>query len=173
MYRNIINKIHKICFDSKSEKEIFYNIKKMLIKYKPCLFGEIINNEINKTFDEKKLQIIKNNDNSYYKYNIYNSEMFDVFDIKWEKNSISKIHNHPEKGCIVYLYNHGNLSELNFHNSCNKLEYFSTKNLEYGNIGYKIGDEYIHQICSNIYTETVHIYIPGNFKNMCYTLKKN
>ncbi len=170
MYRNIVNKIHKICSDSKSEQEIFCNIKNILVKYNPYLFGEIINNEINKTFDEKKLQIIRNNENSYYKYNLYNSELFDIFDIKWEKNSFSKIHNHPEKGCVVYLYNHGDLSELNFVKIANEIKYMNTKHLGFGDIGYKIGDKYLHKIYSNIYSETVHIYIPGNFKNKYYSL---
>lgn len=169
MYKHFIGKLARIC-ESNSSQKIFHDINNLYKMFTPVALGKAINGEIVRNFDITKLNVITNGDCSYYKYNLIKTDNFDVFDIKWEKDSFSKIHDHPEKGCIVYMYNRGNLTESNFINSNNKLSFISNKNITQGDIGYKISDKYLHQIKSNTYSETIHIYIPGNFKMRYYTL---
>lgn len=171
MYKLFIDKLVRIC-QEKSSQKILYDINNLYKMFSPFELGKAINNEILRNFDISKLNIIKNGDNSYYKYNLFNSETFDVFDIKWEKNSFSKIHDHPEKGCIVYMYNDGLLNESNFINRNNKLKFISHKNITNDNISYKISDKFLHKIHANIYSETINIYIPGNFTPLTYKMPK-
>jgi hypothetical protein len=168
MYRQFINRLNYICSNSSTNFDILNNIKQLLYSYEPITINKIINNQISTNFDIKKLNIIKNNDASYYRYNLYNSHMFDVFDIKWEKNSSSKIHNHPEKGCIVYMYNNGDITEYNYINNNQNIIDFNTYKIKKGQIGYKIGDTFLHKIYTNKFSETLHIYIPGNHKIKYY-----
>lgn len=169
MYKHFIGKLESIC-KSNSSYKIFRDINNLYKIYTPAALGKSINDEIVRNFDISKLNIIKNGDSSYYKYNLIKTDNFDVFDIKWEKDSFSKIHNHPEKGCVVYLYNKGILTESNYIISNDKLQFISNKYITHGDIGYKISDKYLHKIKCNSYSETVHIYIPGNFKMKYYIL---
>ena len=169
MYKSFINELIRIC-QSNSNKKILNDITNLYKMYTPICLEKIINDEISKNFEMSKLSVIKNGDTPYYKYNLFTSNNFDVFDIKWQKDSFSKIHDHPDNGCIVYMYNQGNLTESNFIKlNKGQLKFTSNKNITHGDIGYKIGDKYLHQIKCNIYSETLHIYIPGNFKMKCYT----
>lgn len=169
MYKHFIGKLTRIC-ESESSQKIFHDINNLYKMFTPDALGKAINDEIVRNFDITKLNVIKNENSSYYKYSLIKTDNFDIFDIKWKKDSFSKIHDHPDKGCIVYMYNQGNLTELNFINSNNELRFICNKNITQGNISYKISNKYLHQIKCNTYSETLHIYIPGNFKMKCYSL---
>jgi len=168
MYNNFLCTINRIINSKYNSTDILLQLKLLLNLYKSEEIKEMINTEINKKFDINKLNVIRNDQFGYYKYNLIKTHNFDIYDIKWEKDSFSKIHDHPDKGCIMYMYNNGNLTETNFINYEKKQH--SLNNLYSCNIAYKIGDKYLHKIYANKFTETLHIYIPGNHKTTYYTL---
>jgi hypothetical protein len=170
MFRNFVDKIISVCLIKRTEEDIYNNITKILKYYKPEKLNEIIENEIYDNYDKNRIKIINNNNYPYYKYLLYSSELFDIVNIKWEKNSMSNIHDHPDKGCIMYVMNDGKLIENVYVNN-NTIYRIGTNKLTYGKIGYRIGNKYLHKITADEFTETLHIYIPGNYK--CIEYKKN
>ena len=99
-------------------------------------------------------------DNVYKRKIIYSSEQFDIILIEWEINSFTKIHDHPEKGCIVKILD-GILYEENFDRS---LYLMNINTLKKNDIGYKIGNNILHRIICKKPAKSLHIYIPGNYK---------
>lgn len=164
MFRNFVDKIKSIIILKKTEEEIYKDITKILRYYEPEKLNEIIENEIDYNYDKNKIKVINNNNYPYYKYLLYSSELFDIVNIKWMKNSISNIHDHPSKGCIMYVINDGKLTENIYINSKDIIFRSGTNKLTYGKISYIKGNKYLHKIYANEFTETLHIYIPGNYK---------
>lgn len=151
---NLINDIHKIIKENNSNIMIYTNIKNIL---------QNINNinlldELN---DYKFINII---DNIYKKKTIYNSDLFDIILIEWQNNSYTKIHDHPEKGCIVKILD-GILYEEIFDE---KLYLMNINTMKENDIGYKIGNKILHRIICKKLAKSLHIYIPGNFKSNYY-----
>lgn len=163
MFKNFVDKIKLVCILKKKEEDIYKDIEKILKYYEPYKLNEIIENEIYDNYDKNKIKIINNNNYSYYKYLLYSSELFDIVNIKWEKNSMSNIHDHPPKGCIMYIINDGKLKENVYVYNSNKILKTGINNLTYGKISYIKGNKYLHKIYANEFTETLHIYIPGNY----------
>jgi predicted metal-dependent enzyme (double-stranded beta helix superfamily) len=169
MFKNFVDKIDIICKNNTDTTIIYEKVKKILLEYKPEELNEIIEEELDINYDNIKKYEMKMKNNVYYKYILYNSSIFDIIHIKWEKGCESKIHDHPTMGCILYVINDGEIMEHNyFKNYDGKLLRNKTKILKYGKIGYKIGKKTLHKIKANSYTETLHIYIPGNYKPTYY-----
>lgn len=171
MFYEIIENIKTICEQAYTCEEIHYNVNELFNNLDVDKFNESIEDYIDDNYDDIKTTIINENKNPYYKYILYNSELLDIVHIKWTKNSESKVHDHPKSGCIVFVLNDGKLSEHTFLNSSklNKIMRINTDTLMYRDIGYKIGDNELHKIKADEYTETIHVYIPGNHKIKYYT----
>jgi len=169
MFKKFVDSIAKICTCNKSSTIIFDEIKNILGSNETEFFNKMINDEIKQNFSRDKLTQIVRNGSIYHKYNLYNSDLFDIVDIKWEKNSMSKPHDHPALGCIVLMYNNGKIQEYNLvRNSDGKIVFTGTKYMENGDIGYKIGNKNLHLINARKYSETVHVYVPGKHVTSYY-----
>ena len=157
--RSIIDTIINIC---NSDYDSFYLYNKI---------KDILNNIDNEQFLTElskynfiKQSIIKNNDYSYVKYRLYSSNNCDIIYIKWNKNAITKIHDHPDKGCIMKVLN-GKITEECYDKY---LSLISINMLNTNMIGYKISNKILHKIICNENTDTLHIYIPGNYVTNSY-----
>ena len=170
MFDDFVENIKIICENAFSNEEIHFKVKEIFNNLNVDNFNEIIEDYIDINYYDIKQTTVNANQNPYYKYILYNSELFDIVHIKWTKNSESKIHDHPKNGCVVMVLNDGKLSEHTFLNSIklNKIMRINTETLMYKDIGYKIADRELHKIKAEAYTETLHVYIPGNHKLKYY-----
>lgn len=90
----------------------------------------------------------------------YSNDLFEMVLICWDINSETKIHDHPEKGCALYLID-GILEEQQYNDSLElcKTTYFNKKNTSYmeNSMGY-------HKIRCCEKAISLHIYSPPNHK---------
>lgn len=104
----------------------------------------------------------KFNDNGYNKIKLeeYSNEIFEMILICWNENSETKIHDHPDNGCIMYLIE-GKLEEQLYNKELilSNISPINKKNSSYmdNNIGY-------HKIKCLDKTISLHIYSPPNYK---------
>ena len=114
--------------------------------------------------DWKQYRIV--NKETYNKILVNRNENFDMYIITWDNYQKSKIHNHPENGCI-YKILEGHLIEENYDH---KLRLVGIKSLFIDRIGYI--DDFIHLHSMNNYKNNIcvslHIYSPPNFKTTYY-----
>jgi cysteine dioxygenase len=174
MFDDFCNTIKIICLENINSEELFSKIKCHLMKYKPLELNEIIEEKIDLDYDKIKKNIIQNNNrDAYYKYFLYNSDLFDIVHIKWLKNCESKIHDHPESGCIMFIINDGKLNETIYYNNHNgNIIKTCTNTLNCGDITFIKANKKLHKIKAKMYTESIHIYIPGNYKTNYYSINK-
>ena len=94
------------------------------------------------------------------------NENFDMYIITWNNYQKSKIHNHPENGCI-YKILEGHLIEENYDD---KLRLVGIKSLFIDCIGYIDDFIYLHRMNNykNNICVSLHIYSPPNFKTTYY-----
>lgn len=161
MFRDLINNINNLCnkYNCLYENFILYiEIKKLL---------QNINNNILLELDNYNYENIINI-NGYTKYIIYSSDIFDMILIKWNKNNESKIHDHPERGCVMKILS-GKLCE-NIYDKIhdNKINLIESQILNTNDIGYKISNRILHKIIALEDTYSIHIYIPGKYKPTYY-----
>jgi hypothetical protein len=167
MLDRVINDIKKLDLRDEYYRE---KINLILLNYKPEELNEYIEEYIDENPDMKKI-ICNVNGNKYYKYILYSSQNFDMVHIKWEKMAQSKIHDHPELGCIMMVLNDGKIIEDRFFRSdyANLLVRCEQKRAGYGDIGYIKSNKILHRIIAKEYTETLHIYLPGNYIPATYS----
>ena len=94
----LITEIEKICEQKLSNIELYTKLRNVLIG--------INNNKLDeelKNYTFKNIVDIKNSDNLYTKYILFSSDKFDLIYIKWNKNSYTKIHDHPDRGCVLKI----------------------------------------------------------------------
>lgn len=168
MLGRVINEIKKLDFNR--DEYIKEKINLILLNYNPDELNEYIEEYIDINSDIKKI-ICNVNGYNYYKYILYSSQNFDVVHIKWEKYSQSKIHDHPELGCCMMILNDGKIIEDRFFKSeyRNLLVKCDQRKLGYGDIGYLKSNKILHRIIAKEYTETLHIYLPGNYTPTTYS----
>ena len=111
-----------------------------------------------------KIQKVENDGNYYEKYCLFENESFSLILIRWNKDSFSKIHDHPDKGCIMRVLK-GSLKEETY---TPKLNLISTNLLKEDKIGYKKGNKILHKIIALQESISLHVYIPGNYKTNYY-----
>lgn len=149
------------------EKDIYVidKINLLLLNYKPEELNEYIEEYIDENPDLEKITC-NNNGYKYYKYILYSSESFDLIHIKWEKFAESKIHDHPEIGCVLMVLNDGKLTEdVYVKSEYSKILIKTEQNkLFYQNIGFQKSNKILHKITANEYTETLHVYLPGKYR---------
>ena len=101
---------------------------------------------------------------SYNKYKIP-FPFIDIYFIVWEPNCVSKIHNHSDNGCYMFIIK-GDIKEEIYSKKLSliNINYYSTFNIGY--INDKIG---YHRISNNNkYSYSLHFYHPKNHKTSYY-----
>jgi cysteine dioxygenase len=94
----------------------------------------------------------------------YSNDIFELVLICWDKNSETKIHDHPTKGCILYLID-GKLEEELFDKSLKKIK---NSIFERNNVSYMHNKKGYHKIKCLEKTISLHIYSPSNYKINTY-----
>jgi len=106
-------------------------------------------------------------DNQYIKIKVMESDWFDCYLIVWNKNAVSKVHDHAENGCL-YKVIRGSIKEERFSNiNLNKM---SEKDLDEGCINYIDNQIGYHRMC-NEHMDTsvsIHFYSPKNYSMNIY-----
>ena len=100
----------------------------------------------------------------YTKYKIP-FPFIDIFFILWRPKCVSKIHNHSQNGCYMFILK-GNLKEEIYSKNLSLIgnNYFSTLDISY--INDKIG---YHRILNgNEYSYSLHFYHPKNQKTIYF-----
>lgn len=100
-----------------------------------------------------------NNKHNKIKLHDYSNDLFETILICWDDGSESKIHDHPENGCILQLLN-GCLEEY-LYDSNLKLQKISTFNS--GDISYMENSIGYHKIKCINKAISLHIYSPSNY----------
>jgi hypothetical protein len=108
--------------------------------------------ELKANYNENKYNRIKIND--------YSNELFEMILICWDTNSETKIHDHPERGCILYLID-GQMEEYLYNKDLvlYKTTSFNSKSTSYmeNSLGY-------HKLRCIDKAISLHIYSPPNYK---------
>lgn len=136
------------------------DFKNILESYNGEDWKKYCKNEYNTPFD--KILICKNG-------------LIEIFVIVWNKKSESMIHDHPpEYGCLLKVLC-GELKEEIYeckNNDKYECVLFETNELKINNIGFRIGNVYLHKIkneTDNIVV-SLHIYSKPNFNKNIYKL---
>jgi hypothetical protein len=146
-----------------NDYHLFNAVNKNLFHYDSDKLIEICNDWIrqNKFI---KMEKIENSDKFYEKYYLFENKSFSLVLIKWNKDCFTKIHDHPEKGCIMRVLN-GSLKEESY---SVKLNLISTNILNENKLGYKKGNRILHKIIALEDSVSLHVYIPGFYKSSYY-----
>ena len=117
-------------------------------------------------YDFSKYQVFfknKKEDNTevnYYKHLIFKNDVYEIVIIKWDKGSNTKIHSHPENGCLLKLIK-GKLKEEKYINNILNESHILDKN----DIGYMHDNIGQHKIISLEESYSIHLYSPPNYYN--------
>ncbi len=90
----------------------------------------------------------------------YSNELFEIILICWDKDSNTKIHDHPDGGCILHLIN----GELEEHLYDKQLSLITITKVVPGMSSYMDNSIGYHKIKSPDYSMSLHIYSPPNHK---------
>ncbi len=142
---------------------LFTGVNKILFEYDSENLIDLCTNWINKN-KVLKIEKISNENTFYEKYYLFENTNFSLVLIKWNKDSSSKIHDHPDKGCIMRILR-GSLKEETYSLKLNKI---SINIINKDKIGYKQGKKILHKIIALEDTISLHVYIPGCYKATIY-----
>jgi len=96
----------------------------------------------------------------YYKELVYKNNLIEIFVITWSINESSKIHTHPDNGCLMKIL-YGSLTEEKYDNG---LKLIQTNLLNRDKVSYIEGNKILHKIINqNKISVSLHIYSPPNF----------
>jgi len=119
---------------------------------------------------------IQFNDNKYNKIKIpsflVKNDIFEIVIICWKKNQQSRIHDHPEHGCLLKLLT-GKLEETRYNRHQSENSYFPTTTTifeptESSNTSYLCGKMGLHSIKALEDSVSLHIYSPVNYTPTYY-----
>jgi hypothetical protein len=153
----LINDINNICDNRLNNFDLYMKLKDLLMNIDTEKFNEDI-----KTFKFVNIIEIKNSNDLYTKYILHTTPLFDLIFIIWNKNSYSRIHDHPDKGCVFKILS-GCLIEELYNNTSTYFSFDKMNFLNKNMISYKIGKKILHKIIAKELTSSLHIYIPGNY----------
>ena len=102
---------------------------------------------------------IENKDNFYEKFYLHENKNFSLILIKWNEKCESKIHDHPDKGCVLRILS-GELIEESY---TPKLNLINSVSLKLDKVGYKAGSRVLHKIIAKEDSVSLHVYIPGYY----------
>ena len=101
----------------------------------------------------------------YYKELVYRNNLIDIFVITWSANESSKIHSHPENGCLMKIL-YGSLTEEKYDDD---LRLIQTNLFNLNSVSYIEGNKILHKIINqNKISVSLHIYSPPNFRTIYY-----
>lgn len=123
----------------------------------------VMNSLINYNGNDWKDYIIKNY--NYHKNLIYKNNKLEIYIITWMPGASTRIHDHPEKGCLVKILQ-GILTETEYINDDNLILYKNTIILNKNDMGFKISNKILHKINNNTneIAVSLHIYSLPDFK---------
>lgn len=107
---------------------------------------------------EFNLKDYKFDDDKYLKHLLFRNEDFEIFIYTWGKNSKTPKHNHPSKGCRLFVLNGELIEERFLKNNKKIITSFSKGDSSY--MHDKIG---LHRVTTIKPAHTVHIYSPPKF----------
>lgn len=128
-----------------------------------CTLLEYVRN-VNIQIDSNSIIFCEKN---YVRNLIYTNDQFDIYCICWKRGQKSKIHSHPQNGCLMKILS-GKLKECKFNN---KLEKIVEKELSINDCEYMEGNKYLHDIEALMDTISLHIYSPPKFVAKCFDTK--
>jgi hypothetical protein len=162
MINNLIENIKNICNVNLDSFYLYNTIKKELDN----IDSNLLLDSLQKYKEYINIKEIKNSDVSYIKHTIYSTDAFDIIYIKWNENSFTKIHDHPDKCCLLKLLS-GRLIEESYERHM----YYNNEHIQIHQINtlypddvcFRKSNRILHKIISQIESHTIHIYVPGNY----------
>lgn len=109
---------------------------------------------------------------TYNKIKIHQNTNYEIVLIIWNSYVQTKIHDHPENGCVMKLLE-GKLMEDSYINILgeNKINFHNRIILSPGQITHKISNQILHQIFSlREISTSIHVYLPPEHISKPYTL---
>lgn len=119
--------------------------------------------------DWKKYKVI--DETKYNKIFLDGNDEFEIYIITWNNYQQSKIHDHPNNGCIYKILD-GHLVEENYDK---KLRLTGFKSLFKNSIGYTDNNTGLHKMINykNIVAVSLHIYSPPNHNTTYYDIGRD
>lgn len=101
-----------------------------------------------------------------FKIDELSNDKFELVLIYWNKHAMTKIHDHPTKGCLMKILE-GSLDEHNYDSELKFLAYYK---LDTNNISYIEKNKILHTISNNNdnIAISLHIYSPANYLTNYY-----
>lgn len=124
---------------------------------------------VNKYDGEDWKEYLEYCEEKYKRNRVYIDENIEILVICWDIGQSSKIHDHPENGCIVKLLK-GDLRENIYRGKEGEFKCIKERNMSEKNTTYLQGEYGLHNV-ENINNEraaTLHIYSPPNYKPKYY-----
>jgi len=101
-------------------------------------------------------------ENKYNRIKLFSNKNFEVYLICWLENQESRIHNHPEQGCVLKLLE-GSLEEQLFFKEDENLRKYREKNILLNTVSYTHDIFGFHKIKANENSVSIHVYSPPDF----------
>jgi len=115
--------------------------------------------------DDWKKYIMKDYTN-YYKNLVYKNDDFEIFIITWHANAQTKIHDHPDKGCLVKVLEGSLIENEYYYDKENDIVNLIKINILHKNdISFKVNNEVLHRISNktNNICVSLHVYSKPGF----------
>lgn len=140
----------------KSSNDLIEISDKIYIKYK-SLYPIYTDYILSFNFDYGPY--ISFSDVNYKRNLLCSSDNVDIYIICWKNKQESKIHDHPENGCVMYILN-GQLKEdvYEFDEYKKTVNYKNSRTLKETNSSYNSGQHILHKISAEMDTISLHIY---------------
>ena len=108
---------------------------------------------------------------SYKRTLLYTDQNVDVYLLGWNAKQGSKIHDHPDNGCVMRVIEN-ELSEETYVQRSDGLEKVGYKNLKVGVTSHIKKNTILHKIFneSDIKSLSLHVYSPPNYKTRYYEM---
>lgn len=101
----------------------------------------------------------------YQRNLVKKNDVIEMLILCWHTGQESKIHDHPENGCIVKVLQ-GELEEECYAKTDKEFKLTSVNKLQENDVSYQKGETGLHNIKNNstkIHAITLHIYSPPNY----------
>ena len=108
-------------------------------------------------------EYVQFNSDKYNRIRIITEDNFEIILICWKKGQKSKIHDHPENGCLMKLLE-GNLCETRYIREGNKMIKTCSNNILIDNVSFISGSHGLHDIEAIDDSVSLHIYSPPLYK---------